>query len=71
MSQLIGFDDALDAAEQLDDDGQAELVSVLSKRIAERAREKIIASVAQSRRDFAAGLCQPMSAAEIVSEATK
>jgi len=36
MSQLIAFADVLDAAEQLAVDAQAELVAVLSRRLAER-----------------------------------
>ena len=36
MSQQLAFADALDAAEQLDADAQAELVAILSRRLAER-----------------------------------
>ena len=69
MSQEIGFADALDVAEQLDSDAQAELVAVLSRRLAERGRERVAVVVAQARREFAAGQCQPMTAAEVVREA--
>ena len=69
MSQQIGFADGLDAAEQLDPDAQAELVAVLSRRLAERGRERLATVVAQSRREFAAGQCQPTTAAELVREA--
>lgn len=69
MSQPIGFADVLDAAEQLDADSQAELVAVLSRRLAERGRERVVSAVAQARREFAAGQCQPMTAAELVREA--
>lgn len=69
MSQTIGFADALDAAEQLDLDAQAELVAVLSRRLAERGRERVAVAVAQARSEFAAGQCQPMTAAELVREA--
>ncbi len=69
MSQHVGFADALDAAEQLDADAQAELVAILSRRLAERGRERVVAVVAEARREFAAGQCQPMTAAELVREA--
>jgi hypothetical protein len=69
MSHQIAFADALDAAEQLDVDAQAELVAILSRRLAERGRERVVATVAQARQEFAAGQCQPMTAAEIVREA--
>jgi hypothetical protein len=69
MSQPSAFADVLDAAEQLDVDAQAELIAVLSRRLAERGRESVAATVAQARRKFAEGQCQPMTAAEVVSEA--
>jgi hypothetical protein len=69
MSQLIAFADVLDAAEQLDEGAQAELVAILSRRLAERGRERIVEVVAQARREFAAGQCQAMTAAEIMREA--
>jgi ribose 1,5-bisphosphokinase PhnN len=69
MSHPIAFADALDAAEQLDTESQAELVAILSRRLAERGRERVATVVAQSRREFSAGLCQPMTAAEVVREA--
>ncbi len=68
MNQPIAFDDVLDAAEQLDADAQAELVAILSRRLAERGRERVVQTVAQARREFAAGQCQVMTAAEIVRE---
>jgi hypothetical protein len=69
MTQNVTFADALDAAEQLDLDAQAELVAVLSRRLAERGRERVAATIAQSQREFAAGQGQSMTAAELVSEA--
>ncbi len=69
MSQPIVFADVLDAAEQLDMDAQAELVAILSRRLAERGRERVASAVAQARREFAAGQCHAMTAAELVREA--
>lgn len=69
MSQSTGFDQALDAAEQLDPEAQAELVAILSRRLAERGRERIIDAVAEARHDFKLGQCRPMAAADIVREA--
>lgn len=67
--QNTTFAEVLDAAEQLDIDAQAELVAVLSRRLADRGRERVAATVAQARREFAAGQCQTMTAAELVREA--
>ena len=69
MSHQTTFADALDAAEQLDPDAQAELITILSRRLAERGRERVAITVEQARREFAAGQCQPMTAAELVREA--
>ena len=69
MSQQKTFADVLDAAEELDVDSQAELVAVLNRRLAERGRERVVATVAQARQEFAAGQCEPLSAADIVREA--
>jgi len=69
MSQQSGFSEVLDAAEQLDPDAQAELIAVLSRRLAERGRERLVEVVAEARREFAAGQCEPMTAAEVVREA--
>ena len=69
MSEPIVFAEVLDAAEQLDPEAQAELVAILSRRLAERGRERVAATVAQARREFAAGQCQVTTAAELVREA--
>jgi hypothetical protein len=69
MSQQSAFNDALDVAEQLGAEAQAELVAVLSRRLAERGWERVATTVAQARREFATGQCQPMTAAELVREA--
>ena len=69
MSQQIGFAEVIDAAEQLDPEAQAELVAVLGRRLAERGGERIAVVVAQARREFDAGQCEPLTAAELVREA--
>lgn len=68
MNQTVAFDDVLDAAERLDADAQAELVAILSRRLAERGRQRVIEAVAQARQEFAAGQCPTMTAAEIMRE---
>jgi hypothetical protein len=69
MIQRAGFADVLDAAEQLDVDAQAELVAVLSRRLAERGRERVAASVTEARREFTAGQCKAATASELLREA--
>jgi hypothetical protein len=69
MNQPVAFAEVLDAAESLKPEDQAELVAVLNRRLAERGRERIATAVEQSRSEFAAGQCKPMTAAEIMREA--
>ena len=68
MNPPIVFADVLEAAEQLDAEAQAELVEILSRRLAERGRERVAEAVAQARREHAAGQSRAMTAAEIVRE---
>lgn len=70
MGTAPSFAAVLDAAGQLDADSQAELVAVLSRRLAERGRERVAASVVEARQELAAGGCRPVSAAELIAEAT-
>jgi hypothetical protein len=69
MNSPSAFSDVLDAAERLDPDAQAELVAVINRRLAERGRARVVATVEQARREFAAGQSKPMTPAEIVREA--
>lgn len=69
MIETNPFSDVLDAAERLNAEEQTELVAVLSKRLAERGRKRVVESVAEARREFAAGHCRPVSTAELVQEA--
>jgi hypothetical protein len=69
MSHEPAFAEALNAAEQLDPEAQAELIEILSRRLAERGRARVTATVAQARHEYAAGQCAPMTADEILREA--
>lgn len=70
MARPVDFADILDAADQLDDGAQAELVAILSRRLAERGREQVVAAVDDARREFVKGGCQVMTAREIIAEAS-
>ena len=71
MSKQIDFGNILDAAEQLDVDAQAELVAVLSRRLAERGRERVTAAVAQARRELATASATRTRRLEAGGAATK
>lgn len=69
MVELIRFADVLEAAEQLDVESQAELIAVLSRRLAERDRERVATVVAEAQHEFATGQCRPVTAVELMREA--
>ena len=69
MSSQFAFSEVLAAAEQLDVDAQAQLVSLLSRQLAERGRERVAAVIDEARKEFAAGQYQVMSAKDLIREA--
>ncbi len=69
MSQLSVFSDVLEAAEHLDAEAQSELVAILTRRLAERGRERVTATVAEARREFAAGQSEVVNATDLIREA--
>ncbi|MCZ2340953.1 MAG: hypothetical protein LC104_04055 [Bacteroidales bacterium] len=69
MNQQVSFADVLDAVEGLDVNAQTELIAVLTRRLAERGRQRVADTVEEARREFAAGQCQPMTATELLREA--
>jgi hypothetical protein len=62
------LDEVLDAAERLPLDAQEELVSILRRRLAEHGRERILADILESRKEFAEGKCRPATPDEIMRE---
>jgi ribose 1,5-bisphosphokinase PhnN len=69
VNQSTVFADILDATEQLDVETQAELLAILSRRLAERGRERVRETVEQAEREFAAGQCRVATPKELVQEA--
>ena len=69
MSQLSVFSDVLEAAEHLDTEAQSELVAVLTRRLAERGRQRVAATVVVARREFSAGQCEVTSASDLIRDA--
>ena len=69
MSQLSVFSDVLEAAEHLDAEAQSELVAVLTRRLAERGRERVAATVREARREFYEGQCEVISSTDLIREA--
>jgi len=65
---MTSFAHALDVIESLTVDEQEDVLEVMQRRLAERRRAELIATVKQSRKEFAAGKCKPASVAAIMRQ---
>lgn len=63
---MTSFAQTVDVFEALPVDQQEDVLEVLQHRLAERRRADLIATVKQSRKEFAAGKCKPASVAAIM-----
>ena len=68
MTESAVLDEVLDAARQLDRESQLELIARLSRRLA--FEERVLVAWEEARVELAAGRLKPMTATEIVREAT-
>jgi hypothetical protein len=68
MASTLPFADVLDALDHLSVEEQEMLVSITRRRLAEQGRKRVAADVAEARREFAAGGCQPIAVDELWRE---
>jgi hypothetical protein len=68
MNPPITFDQLLDAVERLPSDEQAALMAIVSRRLAERGRQRIAEEASQASREFAGGQCASASVDDIMGE---
>ena len=68
MEHSQPFAEVLEAVDQLSADEQETLVAIVQRRMAERGRKQLAADIQEARREFAAGLCQPSTAEELMNE---
>ena len=68
MSDFTPFADVLEAAGQLSQDEQQELVGILNRRLAEANRQRVAGEIQEARREYAEGRCYPASPAELMRE---
>lgn len=68
MERPTTFSTVLDAADALSLEEQETLIDILRRRIAESNRQRLIAEVQETRRDFAQGQCEEATADEIMRE---
>jgi DNA-binding TFAR19-related protein (PDSD5 family) len=62
------FAQVLEAADQLSEDEQQELMAILRRRLADAARRRLVTDVEEARREFAEGHCSPTSAADLLGK---
>ena len=68
MSQRMLFGEVLDAVDELPPEEQESLVEIVSRRIAERGRKRILADVKESRREFEEGGGRQVTVDELMRE---
>ncbi len=68
MARHIRFDELLEAVEALPEEEQAELVSVIRHRLAERGRKRVMEDVEQARKEFAEGKCSVTTPDDVMRE---
>ena len=65
---MTSFSHTFDVIESLPVDEQEGVLEVLQRRLAERRRAELVATVKQSRKEYAAGKCKPASVAAILRQ---
>jgi hypothetical protein len=62
------FAEVLEAVDQLSLDEREELIAILHRRLAEEGRKRVARDIRESRKELAAGRCQPATIDEIMRE---
>ena len=71
MIHMLPFGEVLEAAEHLSFGEQEELIAILHRRLAQAARQRLVAEVQEAREEFEAGLCSPATPEELMREILK
>ncbi len=71
VTKVLPFAEVLEAADHLTEDEQQELVAIVQRRLADSARKRLVAAVEETRREFAAGRCKPVTPDELMREIRK
>ncbi len=71
MPHGLPFRDVLEAADQLSQDEQEELIAILRRRLARAARQRLAAEIQEARQEFSEGRCSPATPDELMREIMK
>jgi hypothetical protein len=62
------FSDILEAVDKLSLDEQRVFLDIVTHRLAETARKKLVEDIHEARKDFSNGLCKPATSQKIMDE---
>jgi hypothetical protein len=68
MAQVLTFAHVLEAADQLSQDEQEELIAILHRRLAQTARQGLAVDIQEARQEFAEGHCLPATPDDLMRE---
>lgn len=71
MANVLPFGEVLEAADHLTLDEQEELIGILHRRLAQAARQRLVAEVQEARQEFAEGRCLPTTPGDLMREIMK
>jgi hypothetical protein len=66
MAERMLFGEVLDAVDELEPEEQETLVEIVSRRIAERGRKRVLADVQEARREYENGGCPQTTVNELI-----
>lgn len=66
MNRVLPFSEVLEAADQLSQDEQEELIAILHRRLAQAARQRLAAEIQETRQEFSEGRCLPATPDELL-----
>lgn len=68
MASSPSFGEVLEAADSLPCEDQAELVAILTRRLALSGRERIAADAREASEEFEAGMCHPTTPEDLLRD---
>ncbi len=71
MAKVLQFGEVLEAADCLSHEEQEELINILHRRLAQAARQRLVAEITESRQEFVEGRCVPTTPVELMREIMK
>ena len=66
MTRVLPFGEVLEAADHLSHDEQEQLIAILHRRLAQAARQRLVAEVQEARQEFAEGRCSPATPGDLM-----